>query len=87
MWKQAVSKNSGLESVISLSPNAGSKWFKKKQKETRYRKESRALLLFFIFATSITALCREADKQGILVTPGLPENVIDSKLCQASKVS
>lgn len=86
MWKQAVSKNSSLET--SVFPQTG--WLQvaqEKWKEIRGSRERRALLSFFEFTTSIAALCWEAHQQGILVTPELPENVINSKFCQASEVS
>ena len=60
---------------------------REKWKETRGSGERKALLLFFEFATSITALLWEAQEQGILMTPKLPENVMNSKFCQASEVS
>lgn len=58
-----------------------------KWKETRGSRERRALLLFFKFATSIAALCWEAQEQGILMTPKLAENVINSEFYQANEVS
>lgn len=88
MWKQTVSKISSLETIYLQSfPKRWLQMVQEKWKETRGSGERRALLLFFEFATSMAALCREAHEQGIFVTPELPENVITSKFCQASEVS
>lgn len=58
-----------------------------KWRETRGNRERRALSLFFKFAASVAALCWEAREQGILMTAKLPENVTNSKFCQANEIS
>lgn len=40
----------------------------------------------FKFVISITALCWEAQEQGILVALELPEHITNSKFCQANEV-
>lgn len=82
MWKQAGFKTSfwKLSSVFpqNLALNDS--------REMEGNQKVRRALLFFTFATSISALFWEAKQEGLLVTLKLPKNMINSKFSQASEV-
>lgn len=69
VWKQALSKGSTLETVLQSLPKLWLQMFQQEREETRGQQGKERDSASFRFVISITALCWEAQEQGILVAP------------------